>query len=146
MFANLPGLTVADPLDLAPGPLVFPIADQGAEPGEVKDEPKEDVFNQVHDAGPQDILKADVEVLSIDALEKGGDGEDGAVQGEEQIEPEDKLPDEQMLFKAFPWADIILLEGLKNSSYPKCICRFPKEELPSAEELADRIEEEMKQR
>ena len=63
-----------------------------------------------------------------------------------ELEPEDKLPDEQMLFKAFPWADIILLEGLKNSSYPKCICRFPKEELPSAEELADRIEEEMKQR
>ena len=83
---------MAEPFDLDSGRLVFPIADQGAEPGEVKDEPKEDVFNQVHDAGPQDILKADVEVLSIDALEKGGDGEDGAVQGEEQIEPEDKLP------------------------------------------------------
>ena len=63
-----------------------------------------------------------------------------------EIEEEDELPDEQMLFKAFPGADIILLEGLKGSSYPKYFCRCPEEELPSAEELADRIEEAMKLR
>lgn len=60
-----------------------------------------------------------------------------------EIEEEEELPDEKMLFKAFPGADIILLEGMKNSSYPKYFCRYPKEELPSAEELADRIEEAM---
>lgn len=63
-----------------------------------------------------------------------------------EIEEEDELPDEKMLFKAFPGADIILLEGMKNSSYPKYFCRYPQEELPPAEELADRIEEAMKLR
>ncbi|MEY8319424.1 hypothetical protein AALB19_19295 [Oscillospiraceae bacterium 50-58] len=61
---------MAEPFDLDSGRLVFPIADQGAEPGEVKDEPEEDIFDQAHDTGPQDILKADAEVLSADALKK----------------------------------------------------------------------------
>ena len=29
---------------------------------------------------------------------------------------------------AFPDADIILIEGLKNSKYPKHICNYPEEE------------------
>lgn len=61
-----------------------------------------------------------------------------------EIEEEDRIPDERMLIKAFPGADIILLEGLKNSSYPKYFCRYPVEPLPSVKELADRIETEMK--
>lgn len=63
-----------------------------------------------------------------------------------EIEEEDELPNEKMLFKAFPGADIILLEGMKDSSYPKYFCRYPEKELPSAETLADRIEEAMKLR
>lgn len=63
-----------------------------------------------------------------------------------EIEEEDELPNEKMLFKAFPGADIILLEGMKDSSYPKYFCRYPEKELPSAEALADRIEEAMKLR
>ncbi len=47
--------------------------------------------------------------------------------------------DETCLFAAFPEADIILIEGLKNSSYPKYICNYPKEQLIEAEKLADYI-------
>lgn len=51
---------------------------------------------------------------------------------------------ENMLFQAFPEADIILLEGLKHSSYPKYVCNYPQEELKSEKEIADRIERGMK--
>lgn len=51
---------------------------------------------------------------------------------------------EKELMKAFPEADILLIEGLKNSTYPKYFCRYPQELPPAAEELADWIEEEMK--
>lgn len=50
-------------------------------------------------------------------------------------------PNETMLLQAFGEADIILIEGLKNSSYPKYICNYPKEMPISAAELADRIED-----
>lgn len=60
-----------------------------------------------------------------------------------EIEADDAIPDEQMLIKAFPKADIILLEGLKDSCYPKYFCRYPMEPLPPVKELADRIEAEM---
>ena len=36
--------------------------------------------------------------------------------------------DERLLMSAFPDADIILIEGLKNSKYPKHICNYPEEE------------------
>lgn len=49
-------------------------------------------------------------------------------------------PNEKMLIEAFGEADIILIEGLKNSSYPKYICDYPNKALISAKELADRIE------
>lgn len=61
-----------------------------------------------------------------------------------EIEAGDECIDEQTLIKAFPEADILLLEGLKNSSYPKYFCSYPEEALPSEKELADRIEKEMK--
>lgn len=51
--------------------------------------------------------------------------------------------DERQLMKAFPEADVILIEGLKASDYPKYICRYPEEELISASILADQIEMEM---
>ncbi len=47
--------------------------------------------------------------------------------------------DEKMLMQAFPEADIILLEGFKESNYPKYICNYPVEPIIDAEVLADRI-------
>ena len=52
---------------------------------------------------------------------------------------------EEDLFAAFPEADIILIEGLKNSSYPKYVCNYPQEPLISAEKLADELETLKKQ-
>lgn len=51
---------------------------------------------------------------------------------------------ERDLFAAFPEADIILIEGLKNSSYPKYFCEYPGKPLPEAANLADEIEKYMK--
>lgn len=50
---------------------------------------------------------------------------------------------EQELFAAFPEADIILIEGLKHSSYPKYFCEYPQKPLPDAARLADEIEKIM---
>ena len=50
---------------------------------------------------------------------------------------------ERELFAAFPEADIILIEGMKNSPYPKYFCRYPEQPLISAEKLADEIEKKM---
>ena len=50
---------------------------------------------------------------------------------------------ERELFAAFPEADIILIEGMKNSPYPKYFCRYPEQPLISAEKLADEIEKRM---
>lgn len=55
-------------------------------------------------------------------------------------------PDETMLAEAFGDAHVILIEGLKHSSYPKYICNYPREEPISARELADRIEAGMRGR
>ncbi len=57
------------------------------------------------------------------------------------ITKEYEEPDEKMLIEAFGEADIILIEGLKNSGYPKYICGYPNRELISARELADQIME-----
>lgn len=53
-------------------------------------------------------------------------------------------PSETELMAAFPEADIILIEGLKHSSYPKYICNYPEEPLMPADALADHIEQQMK--
>lgn len=55
------------------------------------------------------------------------------------IAKEVKEIDETRLFAAFPEADILLIEGLKNSPYPKYVCNYPAQEPISPEELADRI-------
>jgi molybdopterin-guanine dinucleotide biosynthesis protein B len=47
--------------------------------------------------------------------------------------------DETQIAQAFPEADVILIEGLKNSPYPKYICNYPQEELIDAHELAAKI-------
>jgi molybdopterin-guanine dinucleotide biosynthesis protein MobB len=47
--------------------------------------------------------------------------------------------DEVQIAQAFPEADVILIEGLKNSDYPKYICNYPNEELEDAAMLAQRI-------
>ena len=47
---------------------------------------------------------------------------------------------ETTLFSAFPEADVLLLEGFKDSSFPKYFCRWPEQPLPDAAELADEIE------
>ena len=52
---------------------------------------------------------------------------------------------ERDLFAAFPEADIILIEGLKNSSYPKYFCGYPEKQLPDAAWLADEIVKNMRQ-
>lgn len=54
--------------------------------------------------------------------------------------------DEKQLMQAFPEADVILIEGLKDSAYPKYVCRYPQQELISELELADWIEGEIKRR
>lgn len=51
--------------------------------------------------------------------------------------------DEKFLQEAFPEADIILIEGLKNSPYPKYICKYPEEPLIAAAKLAELIVEQM---
>lgn len=53
--------------------------------------------------------------------------------------------DETRLSAAFPEADIILIEGLKNSPYPKYFCNYPQEEPLSPEELADKIVKAMEE-
>ena len=45
---------------------------------------------------------------------------------------------EKELFKQFPEADIILIEGLKNSSYPKYICDYPSK-IPNLQEIINEI-------
>lgn len=50
--------------------------------------------------------------------------------------------DENDLIQAFPEADIILLEGFKNSTYPKYICDYPKH-LPDVLEVEKMIYEAM---
>lgn len=47
--------------------------------------------------------------------------------------------EETALFAAFPEADIILIEGLKHSTYPKTVCRYPEEPLPNVQRLAEEI-------
>ena len=47
--------------------------------------------------------------------------------------------DETRLFAAFPEADIILIEGLKDGPYPRYFCNYPEQEPVSPEELAERI-------
>lgn len=48
--------------------------------------------------------------------------------------------DVDFLIPMFPEADIILIEGLKNSDYPKYICNYPQEMPAEAAVLADEIE------
>lgn len=48
------------------------------------------------------------------------------------------------LIQMFPEADIILVEGLKSSSYPKYICSYPQEMPAEAAVLADEIERLMR--
>ena len=48
---------------------------------------------------------------------------------------------EEPLLSAFPEADIILIEGLKDSSYPKHICRYPEEGAGPKEVLKDILEQ-----
>lgn len=62
------------------------------------------------------------------------------------ITKECKNIDETKLMGAFPEADIILIEGLKNSSYPKYICGYPQKPLVSARKLADEIVSYMKEK
>lgn len=47
--------------------------------------------------------------------------------------------DENELQQAFPEADIILLEGFKDSAYPKYICDYPNNPIIEPEILAERI-------
>lgn len=54
-------------------------------------------------------------------------------------------PDEKMLIEAFGEADIILIEGLKHSVYPKYVCNYPEQSPISPGELADRIERGMRE-
>lgn len=54
--------------------------------------------------------------------------------------------DERELAKFFPEADIILIEGLKHSGYPKYVCRWPEAAVVEAGVLADEIERLMGKR
>lgn len=46
---------------------------------------------------------------------------------------------EIQIAKAFPEADVILIEGLKQSHYPKYLCQYPKHPLMDAGKLAEKI-------
>ncbi len=60
-------------------------------------------------------------------------------QGKVLIHKRETGVDEKMLIHAFPEADIILLEGFKESDYPKYVCNYPAEEVIAPEILAERI-------
>lgn len=60
------------------------------------------------------------------------------------ITKETEEANERDLMRAFPEADIILLEGLKHSPYPKYFCNYPEQEPMPAEELAEEIIKQMK--
>lgn len=51
--------------------------------------------------------------------------------------PESRVT-EKDLIRLFPEADVILIEGLKESGYPKYICRYP-EEIPDAQAVVKEI-------
>lgn len=51
---------------------------------------------------------------------------------EQPADSKQRKIDEQDLIQMFPEADIILLEGFKQSSWPKYFCRYP-EEIPDEE-------------
>lgn len=53
--------------------------------------------------------------------------------------------DEKMIASAFPDADVILIEGLKGSQYPKYVCGYPEKEPPEPELLADEVERLMRE-
>jgi molybdopterin-guanine dinucleotide biosynthesis protein B len=53
-------------------------------------------------------------------------------------------PQAESLIAAFPEADVILLEGFKDSSYPKYFCRWPEQPLREASALAEEIERLMR--
>ncbi len=52
-------------------------------------------------------------------------------------------PELSVLLQAFSDADVILVEGLKDSDYPKVFCAWPRVPLPDPVCLADRILAEM---
>lgn len=56
----------------------------------------------------------------------------------EQPEEQTAGINEQNLIKMFPEADIILLEGFKNSDWPKYFCRYP-EQIPDVNEAMKQI-------
>lgn len=56
------------------------------------------------------------------------------------ITKETKGITERELMQAFPEADVILIEGLKHSSYPKTVCGYPNQPLPDVKALADDIQ------
>lgn len=47
--------------------------------------------------------------------------------------------DEKQLIEMFPEADIILLEGFKNSSYPKYFCDYPNRENENPQKISEEI-------
>lgn len=49
---------------------------------------------------------------------------------------------EQSLIQTFEEADIILVEGLKDSPYPKYVCDYP-DKIPDIKEIADAIVKNM---
>ena len=75
----LSGLAVPDPLDSSPGSFVLPVADQGTEADEIKDEAEKDVLNQAHDTSAEYILAANMNILCIDSLKKCCDSKNGTV-------------------------------------------------------------------
>ena len=56
----------------------------------------------------------------------------------EQSEQEEEKIDEHTLIRMFPDVDVILLEGFKNSSWPKYFCRYP-ENVPDEDEVFFKI-------
>jgi molybdopterin-guanine dinucleotide biosynthesis protein B len=55
------------------------------------------------------------------------------------VQKEQEKPQISQLLRAFPEADIVLLEGMKDSDFPKYVCHVPPEDNISPEELAQHL-------
>lgn len=72
--------------DASPLELLASVAREGGDAHEGEEEVKENVFHEAEDDCPQHVGAADFKLLGINALEKGGDGQNCSVGGIQEVE------------------------------------------------------------